>query len=331
MDLNYFVALISIIFLLLINSQWKAYRITLFFNYIIFSESIILTFYFEKFPSLLSIPLFLLSFYFILKESSKYFFREDRIGTSLFGFFHPLIFPISSFFLFISIFIYEYFGDGSFSTNSLLVLILSLLFFTYNKGQEQYSKELDFLLVFFSIQVLLFVILPVLYKIHTNNIGQTITGKGWIDDIDLVNSFLAVPLSNFLNLLGFETVASGQDLFYQDIKSGTFQKVGIAESCSGVYSITLFLSALIAYSLVEHRVINSYHIIMMFFGVLIAYFANILRMSVIVISGHYFGVEMLLFTHKYAGWLIFTFWLFLFWLAFDYFYNYYKMFTEDYK
>ena len=37
-------------------------------------------------------------------------------------------------------------------------------------------------------------------------------------------------------------------------------------------------------------------------------------MAIIVISGHYWGLDVLLFVHEYVGWIIFTFWMFTFWI-----------------
>ena len=44
-------------------------------------------------------------------------------------------------------------------------------------------------------------------------------------------------------------------------------------------------------------------------------FSNILRMYIVILSGHYYGLDTMLFVHNNAGWILFTFWLFLFWFA----------------
>ena len=40
-------------------------------------------------------------------------------------------------------------------------------------------------------------------------------------------------------------------------------------------------------------------------------------MVLIVLVGHYFGLDTMLFVHEYLGWIIFTIWVFLFWILMD--------------
>ena len=47
-------------------------------------------------------------------------------------------------------------------------------------------------------------------------------------------------------------------------------------------------------------------------GICFAYFANLIRMILIIIVGHYYGIEALIFVHNNLGWLIFTLWIFIF-------------------
>ena len=54
-----------------------------------------------------------------------------------------------------------------------------------------------------------------------------------------------------------------------------------------------------------------------FLGLIISYMANILRMAMIILAGHYWGMDALEFVHSYLGWLLFTGWMLLFWLVFE--------------
>ena len=113
-------------------------------------------------------------------------------------------------------------------------------------------------------------------------------------------------------------MGSGKFIYFENLESGIFQELSIAEGCSGIVSIQLFLSAFISYIYIsgyQFR-IDIYLIIML--GILMAYFSNLFRMAVIIIIGHYWGMEALQFTHQYLGWLFFTFWLFIFWSIFEY-------------
>ena len=98
--------------------------------------------------------------------------------------------------------------------------------------------------------------------------------------------------------------------------------LSIAESCSGIYSIIVFISALISYLIIDYRnlkIHNSFLILML--GIIISYLSNLVRMTIIILSGHYRGMEFLLFVHQYIGWLIFTLWIMIFWfsIGFDWF------------
>ena len=55
---------------------------------------------------------------------------------------------------------------------------------------------------------------------------------------------------------------------------------------------------------------------LVFIGFFWTYFANLLRMVIIVLAGHYRGGDALLWTHNNLGWIIFTLWVALFWRLF---------------
>ena len=44
-------------------------------------------------------------------------------------------------------------------------------------------------------------------------------------------------------------------------------------------------------------------------------------MTIIIIVGHYYGIESLLWTHENIGWMIFTIWLIIFWQILSYIEN----------
>ena len=53
-------------------------------------------------------------------------------------------------------------------------------------------------------------------------------------------------------------------------------------------------------------------------GLFASYIANIFRMVVIILAGHYGGKDALYWTHTNAGWIIFIFWIILFWKFINY-------------
>jgi len=128
----------------------------------------------------------------------------------------------------------------------------------------------------------------------------------------IVNTFLTRPLSNLLNLLGYHAF-SEVDILHFYLQDGTRASVEIAESCSGIYSVAVFISAFIAFILNEYNRFDITVTCLLFMGVIMAYFANLIRMLIIVLVGHYYGIESMIFIHSNIGWIIFMTWVFLFW------------------
>ena len=94
--------------------------------------------------------------------------------------------------------------------------------------------------------------------------------------------------------------------------------VGITTSCSGIYSFTIFSAAFASFVLVEYRRFEARVFALLAAGVLTAYFANLLRMLIITLVGHFYdtttnGLENFNWAHANAGWLIFLVWIALFW------------------
>ena len=312
--------IVSCIFLYVVNIIFRESKYTKFINAIFFIESLILIFLFSKYPSAIAFPILLVSTYFLF--NSNYDLSNSSIFSSnpsdnLFSEWSVQNFKFFSIFLIISIPIYEILSDFSLSTNSLSVIMFSALLYFYDKIYTNHPKEVNFLIIFSFLFIIIFVVSPIIYKLFTNQVGQTITGEGWFNDIKIVNLFLARPLENLLNLLGYPFYSSGQDIYYTDLQAGFTRKVGIAESCSGIYSILLFLIAFLSYTIVEYRDINIETLNFLFFGFILAYLSNLVRMALIILTGHYYGHESLIFVHKYLGWLIFTSWCLLFWFIYE--------------
>ena len=210
-----------------------------------------------------------------------------------------------------SVFVYEFFADYSLSSNSYMVIFTSFIFIFYEYFPSYLSMEKQFLLVFSSILVLTLIAPGVLYKLIFDLAGEQTSG--WIDNEILYYYFLAKPLSLFLMTLGYNVVVDFNTIYFEDLNAGILQQVGIAEGCSGIFSIAIFVSALSSYIIVEYRKFDIITFNLMFYGIIMCYVSNLLRMAVIVLVGHYMGMSAFLWVHKYAGWFIFTLWMFVFW------------------
>ena len=87
----------------------------------------------------------------------------------------------------------------------------------------------------------------------------------------------------------------------------------ISLSCSGLYSVAIFVSAFIAFVAVEYRKFDRKVANLLGLGILLAWIANIIRMTIIVIVGYYKGAETMVWVHNNIGEFIFMAWVALFW------------------
>jgi len=214
-------------------------------------------------------------------------------------------------FLLLLIFSVEFlYSDSNFGQSSTLVLLFSLILLSYNSVPSDFWKERDFMFLFFFF-LILFVAFPPIFE---NALSSTpFFGNHNIDNSIFIYYFLGKPLITLLHLFGYNFVSSGDVIYYQDLNAGHTVSVWIARSCSGYYSIVIFVAAYISYILSNQNNFNIEIAAMMLIGILIAYLANLFRMAIVILAGHYWGGDALIWTHTNVGWLIFTFWILIFW------------------
>lgn len=192
-------------------------------------------------------------------------------------------------------------------------LFVSALFFwmIYNNISEFYAKERDFVFIFLNILVLLFVAPRIFYDL--SSVVGSGEFKGWLDGEGYVNFLLTKPLAGLLSLLGFNVWTSGAFLYYEDLTTNTIHSVWVAKQCSGIYSLGVFSAALISFIIADNKSFDILATMFLFLGIITSYIANLFRMAIIVLVGHYWGDDALIWTHANIGWLIFTIWIALFW------------------
>ena len=285
---------------------------------IILVESIRIIFFFPKIHFIFPIiTIAILSYFYKVKKEAVEQFEITPLTSSL----HFL----SSYYYLISLlilsllFILEWtLFDGELTTNGYLLILFSIILLFSGNIPINYQKEYDFIF-FFILFLILFTVFPdVSYKFYTSSYG--IYSSGWFDNTEIVHLFLALPLSNLLKLLGFTIAIEGDIIFYEDLESNKFTGLKIAQSCSGIESIVVFISAFFSYSIVDYKRYGRYIFILALFGVIIAYISNLLRMSIIVIVGHYYGHEALLWVHTNIGWILFIIWISFFWFLLERFF-----------
>jgi archaeosortase C (PEF-CTERM variant) len=191
---------------------------------------------------------------------------------------------------------------GSFDT---VILLWGGMMIAYQFVPNKLYRERDFVLIFLTF-ILLILVLPATLISRTSDSGD-------YSQSSMVYYLLAVPMIGLLNLFGLEAHATGPLIEYE-LQAGGYGAVFIATSCAGIYSMSIFISAFIAFVFIEYNKFDRYVTGFLGLGVALAWFANILRMTIIVMVGSYYGREALLWTHKYLGEIIFIAWTAVFWM-----------------
>ena len=79
----------------------------------------------------------------------------------------------------------------------------------------------------------------------------------------------------------------------------------IGGPCSGLYSMSLLIGIMVAYTRVED-VKRSKFFTLLLISVVVAYIANLTRVTTLYIVGFYYGKEMMYLVHVHLGWIIFV-------------------------
>ncbi|MCK5397291.1 MAG: archaeosortase/exosortase family protein [Thermoplasmata archaeon] len=199
-------------------------------------------------------------------------------------------------------------------SNDYVGLLLAGILISYYQIPKKYSVERDFALLF-SIFLFVFLVIPTTLLQLTSEGGTVDTNS------PLTYYFLAAPTAALSNLLGIPVISpfmNGAIPVYHIMQvpgpDGFDLNLSISLSCSGLYSVAIFVSAFIAFVAVEYKKFDQKVAILLGIGIILAWIANILRMTIIVIVGHYNGMDAMLWTHNNIGELIFMAWVILFWV-----------------
>ena len=284
---------------LLVNKLFPNRFFTIFYNSLVFSESFILTFFFNKFSFIISFPTLVISSYFLFLNNKHFPSNSDK---KFIFFYNQKFFRRISVVLILVMILYEYYSSFTISSNNLLVLILSLSFYFYDFVPNNYSQERDVFFLFL-IFVSFFTLFPLLLnKFLLAKVGFLLS----TDNEYLVEIFLGTPLYKILDLLGFNVALESDTIFFEDNQSGLFTGVKIAKSCSGIVSIQIFTSLILSYVVSIYKKFDFLSVVIVFLAIAIAFVSNLVRMVIIVIVGHYQGVDAMLWVHEYLGWFLFT-------------------------
>jgi len=301
---------IAIIMIWLDRGTYSTVYSYLFGIIVLLESTSLFLFYSSKFSSILSFLLIVFSSSFVIRNQTELPVQEysnNFFLKSLILRYEPYFSLIGLFMIFLAIASEILFLDSRFSNYSYFLVLSGFYMIIFEHIEQQYNRNF---ILFFLCLLMIFIYLPMfLYKL---DFGFSRFSVFWYSSPNMVEFFLSRPLSNFLILLGYNVHYSGDILFYEDTTRGLTSQVQIGEACSGLHSITLMFLALVSHIFVFYRKIDYKVVSIFLLGTLIGYISNLLRMSIIILAGHYYGPDALLWTHKNVGIILFIMWFYLF-------------------
>jgi archaeosortase C (PEF-CTERM variant) len=79
----------------------------------------------------------------------------------------------------------------------------------------------------------------------------------------------------------------------------------IGGPCSGLYSMLLLIGIIVGYTKMERLTDRKKVNLLIISAIIVAYIANLIRVSMLYIVGYNYGIERMMFVHVYLGWIIF--------------------------
>lgn len=215
--------------------------------------------------------------------------------------------PFAGIGLILAVLAYNLLSRGPIGSNDTVVLLTGAALFAYNYVPIRYHVERDFALLFVFFLTLILVVPTTTYAILYRSLGEYDTNS------PLTYYLLAQPTAHLASALGVSTwVREMNHLHFLDAQ-GHEQAFSIGLSCTGLYSVSIFVSAFLAFVAIEYPRLDRKVALLLFLGIFTAWAANILRMMVIVLVGHSYGIQAAVWTHNNIGIFIFMAWILPFW------------------
>ena len=132
------------------------------------------------------------------------------------------------------------------------------------------------------------------------------TSKGSNPLWDWFSNNVVMTSMPFLNLIG-TTTSDGAIISFNGFT------VGIGYACSGIESISVFASGVIAYFISMNNMDIKKVLKYILIGGAAIYIMNILRVIILILTGYYYGVDTMMFVHEHLGWILFVLSMSIFW------------------
>jgi len=204
----------------------------------------------------------------------------------------------------------------SVQTEDTIALLGASSLVAYGFVPSRFSRERDFVLVFFIILNGLLVVPLLIARAFYSDFERSVDLYSWAAVAPEVSAVLSVlGVSNSVHSV---TGSTAPGLTFTPLHFPVQVTVVITTACSGIYSFGIFASAFVAFVLTEYAQLTRRIWILLGLGLFAAYVANVLRMVVIVLIGYHTDtvqsdLQNMLIAHSYAGWLIFLGWISVFW------------------
>jgi len=187
---------------------------------------------------------------------------------------------------------YNILTHSELGTLDIMTFLLGISLIAYDINNEEISRMGKFGAYMSATFIVLFLLFFSLFNYL--NIGFTHTFDHYF--VLLPSVFIIQTIGIPIHVIATETVR---------IRGVEEMSVIIGGPCSGLYSMFLLIALMVAYTRIE-RVERSKFFSLLFISVAVAYFANLMRVSVLYIVGFYYGKEVMYTVHVHLGWVIFV-------------------------
>lgn len=207
-------------------------------------------------------------------------------------------------------------ASPGFLTEDIVVILAATTLVAYGVVPARYSRERDFVLVFFLILNAVLVLPLLATRAYYRDATVSVDIYSWTALAPETGAILnAIGVNNSVHSVAGSTAPG---LTFVPLHFQAQVTVIITTSCSGLYSFGIFASAFTAFTLTECTTITRRFWGLLGLGFLTSYVANLFRMVFVVLVGYYSDtpqtdLQNMLIAHSYAGWVIFLVWISIFW------------------
>ncbi|MCX9084526.1 MAG: archaeosortase C [Candidatus Methanoperedens sp.] len=161
-------------------------------------------------------------------------------------------------------------------------------------GTSQYRRMGEFGIYMSGTFIVLYLFFySLLPSLHNNFIHDFDHYLVLIPSLSIVNTLTNMNIS----IIGTETV------HFDGFEDAT---VVIGGPCSGLYSMLLLIGIIVGYAKMETLKDRKKVLLLVITAIIVAYFANLIRVSILYYVAYYYGIEKMMFVHVYLGWIIFV-------------------------